>query len=127
MNTLTNTGRRRLGLPGRPAIVLDPGQTVEISDGQLKAIMANSTSARWVNSGVLSLNGNGGVDTSGANTVDASFAAATKLDIPEKLTGSGVELYDRGGGWWDIYVNGFKVLDKSVRRAKAEELAEEYR
>ena len=119
MNTLTNTGRRRLGLPGRPAIVLDPGQTVEISDGQLKAIMANSTSARWVNSGVLSLNG-------GVVKVD-TVTAATKLDIPEKLTGSGVELYDRGGGWWDIYVNGFKVLDKSVRRAKAEELAEEYR
>jgi len=46
--------------------------------------------------------------------------------LPEGITGQGTEVHHLGGGWYEVYVNGFKVTDRNVRKDEAKTIAEEY-
>jgi hypothetical protein len=131
---ITNTGRRRLGLPGRPALILDAGQSAEITDKQLQEMMKNRTSARWFGSGLLAVDGKqleskpeAGIESKPkSKPALSSFVIPTPEGLPEGLTGQDIELYHKGGGWWRVYVNGFEVTDGNVRKAEAKQIAAEF-
>jgi hypothetical protein len=135
MKRIRNTARRRLGIAGRPAIILAPNESEEITDERLEKIQQNKTVAKWFDAGVLEI-------------IDGEEAPAPKRikpqkptvipavkgrkpderkeePLPEGLTGEGVEL-QRNGGWFQVYVNGFKVTDRNVRKDEAERIASEY-
>lgn len=137
MTTVTNNGKRRLGIAGRPSIILDPGQTSEpLSAERYQSILSNRVNARWIEAGILLVKG------ADAPAPKASKEEAPKEtgkgkkeklvalpdDFPEDLTGEGVELHHTGGGWYDVYVNTFKVTsDQKVKKARALEIAAEYK
>ncbi len=139
MYVIKNNGRRRLGIPGRPAIILEVGKTAAVNGEQLTEMKRNRTFEHWVQTGVISVNDQQSKDKSEPQ----AFAPKpepplqpppTRVDydkrieepLPDGVTGSGTELHDVGGGWWSVYVNGFKVTDKNVRKKKAEQIAKEY-
>lgn len=138
MKTLTNTGRRRLGIPGRPALILNPNQGEPVTDEQIETFCKNRTVVRWLDSGVLKL-------TDGTEEVEVEHVkvapkpqrrsglrkqlkrdARTPVKLPEGVEGEGVEKHHAGGGWWNVYVNGFQVTDRKVRKDEAESIAAEY-
>jgi len=134
MKFITNKGRRRLGVPGRPALILDPNQSAQIDESQLDALRRNRTVARWLEAGVLVLSNEAGVAEKpapmpkvrpGARVV-AERDKRVEAVLPEGVTGTGAEIYQAGGGWYEVYVNGFKVTDKKVRKDEAETIAAEY-
>lgn len=123
MTTLKNNGRRRLGIASNPAIVLDPGQSVEISTAQKEDLRTNRTAKRWLQEGILSLDGE---DPVKEHKTDLERSEKESEQLPEGVKGEGVELHHEGGGWWSVYVNGFKVTDTTVRKSEAQEIAKEY-
>ncbi len=142
MKVLTNKGRRRLGVPGRPALILDAGQGISISDSQIDEIHKNRTVVRWLQSGILVIT-DGPIDLNPVQEKQPAKAApkarprsgvrtAAKRDqreplvLPEGVTGEGTELHHVGGGWYHVYVNGFAVTDRTVRKDEAESIATEY-
>ena len=139
MTLLTNTGRRRIGIPVRPALILDGGQSVSVTDEEVNAIRKNRTVERWLESGVLTLS-DGPVKVEVDVETHKTFAPQRKprvpkiakpdtrevVNLPEGVTGEGVECHHAGGGWWEVYVNGFKVTDRKVRKDESESIASEY-
>ena len=140
---LTNTGRRRLGILGRPALIIEAGQSVPITEQRLEEIKSNRTSARWLERGILTVSdGNEPVkvevDVKPTPPVtrkeripqplpqDRERDKREEVELPEGVEGTGTELHHAGGGWWEVYVNGFKVTDRKVRKDEAESIAEEY-
>jgi hypothetical protein len=139
MNVLINKGRRRLGIPGRPAIILDAGANVTLTDEQLESIQENRTVTRWLEVGVLEITDGSALkaDKQGQvprpKTPKPRPAATPRRDderdvekLPEGVTGDGVEMHHLGGGWWQVFVNGFKVTDRNVRKDEAKSIAAEY-
>jgi len=137
MKQLINKGRRRLGVPGRPAIILDPNQSVVIDDRQADEIQKNRTCARWLQVGVLVLTESDGVVIQPEKVVRQPIVrkrqrVVAKRDereevvLPESVTGEGVEIHHLGGGWYEVWVNGFKVTDKNIRKDTAQAIAGEY-
>ena len=131
MKVITNKGRRRLGVPGRRALILDPNQAVPVSESQLDEIGKNRTAARWLASGVLVVTDDGEVVETPkpqpkTMRVKEDRDKREELVLPEGLTGEGIEQHSNGGGWWDVYVNGFKVTDRKVRQDEATAIAAEY-
>lgn len=143
MKVLTNKGPRRLGVPGRPALVLDMGKGTAISDRQLAEIQKNRTVARWLQSGILVVTeSEDGPDAEPIKITPPVARVAPKgrsgvrvarghdtrepLVLPEGIEGKGTELHYVGGGWYELYVNGFKVSDRSIRKDEAEAMAAEY-
>jgi hypothetical protein len=124
MTTITNTGRRRLGLPGRPALILGAGESAEVTDQQLQEMKKNGVVTRWFGSGLLVIDGKPIEPEPGS--VANKQAAAAPEGLPEGLTGQGIELYHKGGGWWRVYVNGFEVTDGNVRKKEAKAIAAEF-
>jgi len=143
MKVLVNKCRRRLGIPGHPAIILAPGESKPVSEQKIKEMQANKTISRWLNNDVLEL-----LDESEQKARHTQPAKppprerqkppmrtrpGVKNDVrepqvlPEGLSGEGIELHHKGGGWYEVYVNGFKVTDKNVRKDEAEEIATEYK
>lgn len=129
MKKITSNARRRLGLPGRPALVLDPGQTAEISDEQIFSLKGNRIASRWLASGILVIEGEE-AEAKPAPRVrppePAKKPEPAQADLPAGVTGDGVETVHIGGGWFRVYVNGFEVSDGNVRKDKAETIAKEY-
>ncbi len=133
MQVLTNKGKRRLGVPGRPAIILDANQGVPITESQLELIQKNRTVCRWLESGILVITEDGEVAPVVVKTKSVSkkrdrisTAPRETLVLPKGVIGEGIELHHVGGGWWEVYVNGFKATDKNVRKDEAESMATEY-
>ena len=138
MKVLINNGRRRLGIPGRPAIILKPGEFVPVNDAQLAEMHKNKTVTRWLNRGVLELREEGDVEVKTPKTVPAKRQSIPRssrakrrdvretLVLPDGVTGKGVEVHHKGGGWFEVYVNGFKVTDKNIRKTEAQDIATEY-
>lgn len=58
---------------------------------------------------------------------DTGAATEPPADLPEGLTGKGVEIHSPSSGWYQVFVDGISVTEKNVRKAEAEELAETYR
>jgi len=50
-----------------------------------------------------------------------------ELVLPDGVTGEGIEVHHKGGGWYEVYVNGFKVTDTNVRKDEANDVAAEYK
>jgi len=131
---LKNAGRRRLGVPGRPALILDPNQTAEVSLAQIDDFRRNRTVARWLEAGVLVLSDSDGVvevprpvpKTKPGVRTRQHHDQREEVVLPEGITGQGVERNHLGGGWWEVYVNGFKVTDRNVRKEEAQSIADEY-
>jgi len=134
MKLLINKGRRRLGIPGRPAIILDPNQSVEINEARQDDLTRNRTVARWLETGTLVItdDGNPQKPTPIVTPRRQAVTAREKRDqreeivLPEGITGQGTEVHHLGGGWYEVYVNGFKVTDRNVRKDEAKTIAEEY-
>ena len=134
MKVLINKGRRRLGIPGRPAIILDPNQSVEITEARQDEISRNRTVARWLETGTLIITDDGKPQEPKAIVTARRSAITTKakrdqreeIVLPEGVTGKQVETHHLGGGWYEVYVNGFKVTDRNVRKDEAKTIAEEY-
>ena len=133
---LKNAGRRRLGVPGRPALILEPNQIVDVDASQMDEFQKNRTVCRWLESGVLILF-DGAEKASPVPvfvTPKPTRPVGIKPDrdvreeqvLPKGITGEGVERNHLGGGWWEVYVNGFKVTDRNVRKDEAETIAAEY-
>jgi hypothetical protein len=137
---LINKGARRLGIPGRPAIILDPGRAVSITEAQLEFIRKNRTSGRWLESGVLEVSGNSKpvkVEVEVTPPIPPKRHPVQQnkpvkaderevVELPEDVTGEGTETHHAGGGWYEVYVNGFKVTDRKVRKDEAASIAAEY-
>ena len=134
MKLLINKGRRRLGIPGRPAIILDPNQSVEINEARQDDLTRNRTVARWLETGTLVItdDGNPQKPTPIVTPRRQAVTAREKRDqreeivLPEGITGQGTEVHHLGGGWYEVYVNGFKVTDRNVRKDEAKTIAAEY-
>ena len=134
MKKIINKGRRRLGIPGRPALILNADEAQPITENQIEEIRKNRTVANWLERGVL-LIVNDGEEPEQFEKVDPAPRPKRrnhpKLDIrqpevlPEGITGEGTEFHHLGGGWYQVYVNGFKVTDSNVRKADAETIAVE--
>ena len=133
---LTNAGGRRLGVPGRPALILDPNQTVDVDASQMDEFRRNRTVCRWLESGILVLSDGAGktapvpVYVTPKPTrpvgVKPNRDVREEVVLPKGITGEGVERNHLGGGWWEVYVNGFKVTDRNVRKDEAQSIAAEY-
>jgi hypothetical protein len=142
MKVLLNNGRRRLGIPGHPAIILAPGEATPVDDLQIKEMHKNKTVVRWLESETLVLDDAEKIkelqDKPATKKAEKPKRPARprpprgKKDerepqvLPDGLTGKGVELNHLGGGWYEVFVNGFKVTDKNVRKDEAQEIATEY-
>lgn len=137
MNVLVNTGNRRLGIPGRPAIILNPHEAVEVTEEQLDDMKRNRTVARWLGSGVLTVRDAKDHEAKPQLPPRRSSGVTRKpskvdrdkrepIVLPEGVEEQGVFKHHTGGGWWDVYVNGFKVTDTKVRKDEAEQLMSEY-
>ena len=119
MKTVTNNAKRRLGLPGRPALLLNPGESKTIEDSQVAEIETSNIAKGWIRSGLVSI-------SDGAETEEKSEDPKSDQDLPEGLTGKGFEIFNEGSGWYSAWVNGFKVTDSKVRKKAAEALRKEY-
>jgi hypothetical protein len=141
MNVLVNKGRRRLGISGRPALILNADEAVKIGDDQLAEISKNRTVARWLESGVLCVMSEQEYDAQNhAKTVvpkqerprPARRTRPPKKDdrkvepLPDGVTGEGFEIHHSGGGWYQVFVNGFKVTDRNVRKDEAVAMEDDY-
>ena len=138
MKVLVNNGRRRLGIPGHPAIILVPGESIPVDKTQIAEMHKNRTVVRWLNSGVLEICNEGDVKSlpkkpaHGKRPAKILPRAGRRNDhrepvvLPKGVTGKGVELHHKGGGWFEVWVNGFRVTDKNIRKPEAEEIATEY-
>jgi len=140
MKQLTNMGTRRLGIAGRHALILNPRESAQVTDAQVTEMKKNRTTARWLEAGVLVLTGDDGnieVHVPIQRQKRSPAIAVRKIPrvdrdkreeavLPEGVEGEGVEHHHAGGGWWDVYVNGFKVTDRKVRKDEAESIAAEY-
>lgn len=124
---LTNNARRRLGIPGRTAIILNPKQTVEISEMQYDEMKRNRTVSHWLSAGVLTVGESSKpVKVAVDKQPEDKPKTKPKPDAPEGVSQEGVQLNHLGGGWYEVYVNGFKVTTHNVRKKVAEEIAAEY-
>lgn len=135
MTTITNNSKRRLGLSGRPSLVLRPGETSEeITAGRFTSFCNNKTTVRWIASGLLTVNDppEGVVDLPDlSKPSEVKGKSDTKevkdeLELPEGITGEGKELHQVSRGQYDVYINGFKVTDETVSKKKAGEIMDEY-
>ncbi len=134
MKILTNKGSRRLGIPGRPAIILGPGDSVSVTDKQSEDIHRNRTVARWLRAGRLHLSSDDGKVAPPEPVIPrvpprSRIKTSDKREesvLPGGVTGEGIEVHHRGGGWYEVYVNGFRVTDSNIRKDAAKELAAEY-
>lgn len=123
---LTNNARRRLGIPGRTAIILNPNQTIEISKLQYDEMQKNRTTSHWLKAGVLSVDKSSKPVKVEVN-VQPEAEPEAEPDAPEGVSEEGVRLNHLGGGWYEVYVSGFKVTTHNVRKKVAEEMAAEYK
>lgn len=134
MKRIVNTGARRLGIPGRPALILGPKESVEVSYAQLAEFEKNRTTMRWLETGVLKI-----VETDDDVPVERVKKIVTKrpkttfrqderenVVLPEGVAPEGVAIHHIGGGWYQVFVNGFQVTDRNVRKDEADEIASEY-
>lgn len=129
MKKLINQARRRLGVPGSPAIVMAPGESVAITDSRVAALQKNRMVSRWLEVGVLAIMDDDGNELklkSESPAPKPKKAVPKEAVLPDGLTGEGAELHHLGGGWYQVYVNGFKVTDSNVRKDRAKELSAEY-
>ena len=134
MRKLINKGRRRLGIPGRPALILEPNESAVVEESQIADMRRNRTVARWLEVGVLILIDDDGMIEVPKPQPKARPRARVKADrdqrvevvLPEGVTGKGVERKHTGAGWWEVYVNGFKVTDRKVRKDESLSIAKEY-
>ena len=119
---LTNNARRRLGIPGRSAIILTPNQSIEITKARLDEMKQNRTVANWFQSGILTVDD--------VHKVEVETKPKPEVETKPKpeapAEDQGVEVRHVGGGWFEVWVNGFQVTDTNVRKAKAREIAAEY-
>ena len=139
MKLLKNNGKRRLGIPGRPAIILSPGDSVPVTEEQIEEMRQNKTVDKWLERGVLSLVKPDDVkpEPTPAKVAIPKRPLSSRLNsghsdkrekvvLPDGVTGEGTETHHKGGGWYEVYVNGFKVTDSNVRKDVAQEIAAEY-
>jgi len=140
MKVLRNNGTRRLGIPGRPAIILAPGDTVPVTDAQIAEMGRNRTVSRWLERKVLVVRDGNANDPDPVPPVRSATPrqrvrprvggrtdVREELVLPEGVTGEGIEVHHNGGGWYEVYVNGFKVTDSNVRKDEAQDIAAEYK
>ena len=141
MKVIRNSGSRRLGIPGRPAIILAPGDTVPVTDAQLADMDRNRTVSRWLERGVLTVRDGNAKELDKPAlpvrsapprqrvwpSVGGRADKREELVLPDGVTGEGIEVHHKGGGWYEVYVNGFKVTDTNVRKDEAQDVAAEYK
>ena len=132
MKKLINNGRRRLGVLGSPALVLSPGESAPVTDKQIAGFQRNKTVLRWLEVGTLNvIDDDGNVETPKLTpktkaALKPNQDIRTEATLPDGLTGEGVERHHLGGGWYQVYVSGFKVTDSNVRKDEAKSIAAEY-
>lgn len=141
MKVITNKGRRRLGIPGSPALVLGAEESAKVTDKQVAEFEKNRTTKLWLERGVLVLTDEG--EDAGPPDMKPKQRHSSGIvkpgrgirperdkreveELPDGVEGDGVEMHHSGGGWWSVYVNGFKVTDRKVRKDEAESIAKEY-
>jgi len=107
MYLLTNKSNRAIGLPCTyRSVVLGVDDSEEVTEEHWDAL-CNSQPV--------------------AEAYDKGMFAVERLDgTPSPKPDRGVKLESKGGGWWIVYVNGYPVSEKAVRKEEAERMAEEY-
>lgn len=139
MKKLINKGRRRLGVPGRPAIILQPNESIVLNESRAADLVNNRTAVRWLERGVLVLTEYDGAEEEPKPVIPKPIVRRPQrpglkmkrddrepVVIPDGLTGEGIERHHLGGGWYEVWVNGFKVTDKNVRKDEAISIEGEY-
>lgn len=127
---LTNKAGRALGLPGAfLSLVVEPGETIEITQTQLEEFKGNATVNRWLNSGTLQLGDVPPAPAHGPVIEDEVEwrEPENTADVPDYVPEDGVYVHHLGGGFYEVWVNQFKVTDENVRgKPAAEAIAAEY-
>lgn len=102
---LTNKHDRTLGVPGATAsIILQPGESFDITEDDLKAINENKTAKLWLDKKILVL---GGVKNTDENKEKA---------VAKHL----------GSGKYDVFVNDKKISEKTLEKEEAEKFVADY-
>lgn len=126
MITITNNSRRRIAVPCSPAIFLDAGASKDdVTEAQWAEIKRHRMNLQRLESGLLTVSGESRSQVRAKVRSRAVEDPTFGLNLPEGITGKGVE-FDQSGGWYDVYVNGMKATTSRVRKAEAEKIAAEY-
>ena len=119
---LINASRRPRGIPLDEFVTLPAGGEVDINEYQLSQLQKRPMVRNWMQAGVLLVQqGDAAPEKGPVKEVRRG------PDLPEGITGTGIEHEDLGGGWTHLWVNGFKCTDKAVRKKQAEKMALDYR
>lgn len=124
---LMNHAKRTMGIPvARGAVVLDPGQSVEISADDLSALERNKTAARWLKGGLISVGEpKKGKDKPAEQDAESSEAESKEPEKAAENT-NGPVIEDQGRGWYKVFVAGIEVSQGNLRKKDAEALVAEY-
>lgn len=125
---LINKSVRPLGVIGaRSSIIVPFRGELEITEKDLHKIKSNQTAARWIDSGLLVVEGETKIvgvlvaEENKTDTVEVSVGHTAPLDPEDKAIVKHV-----GKGRWNAFVNGEALSDKTIEKVEAEALAEEY-
>lgn len=118
---LVNTSSRDMAIPTQiETTILKPNEFLVVSKTELEQLKRDSQIRNWLHRGMLSTQ-------SGGNTEHAADKPKEeKSDLPEGVTGKGVEIVEHKGGWFSVHVDGMPCTDKKVRKDQADEIAADY-
>lgn len=117
---LTNNSNRALGIPSaHGSIILQKGESANISPLDLKAIERNKTSSGWLHHGIISVDG---------SKAKVKKEAKKEEKEPVKTEDGGEpNIIDHGRGWFTVEVAGIEVSQGKLRKDDAEALAAKYK
>jgi len=133
MKRMTNKAGVTLGVPGVTPKFIPPGAEIELTDYEFDVAKNNKTFAKWIERGIVVVDGK----REKAPKVEAVVAdPPSKVNpnadrdppaLPEGVLAEGIFQHEFNKGWFHVYVNGIQVTSKGVRKAKANQLAYEYK
>ena len=117
---LTNNYKRALGIvisPAVEAIVLEAGKSADITADDLKALKENKTTKKWLDDGIISVDGETAVDEDDDSDSE---------DPDGENDGETAVVKHLGGGHYNVFIGEEKLSEENLSKEDAEKLADEY-